>query len=319
MKITLAATAVLSALSSAAAQRPTNTSICDYYTSALLMDNTAENQYTLLKLVVNTVALGNYTTPNMNAVPGILAAGTVNGTAVNIAPFFTGMSGPTTNRNGTATAGVNFLDGGGAAPLMNNTLPTMGSNQYTLVTHLYQYFGYLLGCSMMGTEAFPAYSGRTSQYSVHKYMYLTHAQTTYFIQQVGLAAQSFGVAMDDVTIVGNALDKTFNYRCSPNASVPSTAPSSAQAICIADDCPLAANSSCAAYVQQHMTAQGPNSSVVGAGNITLASSASSASGSARASGASGAGGSTGTSAASGASGLVIGSFVGAAALAAALV
>lgn len=43
----------------AGAQRPTNTSICDYYTTALLKNNTAENQYTLLTLVVNTVVIGN--------------------------------------------------------------------------------------------------------------------------------------------------------------------------------------------------------------------------------------------------------------------
>ncbi|CCG81443.1 protein of unknown function [Taphrina deformans PYCC 5710] len=318
MKFTITATAALAALSNVAAQRPTNTSICDYYTSALLMDNTAENQYTLLKLIVNTVAIGNYTTPNMNAVPGILAPGKVNGTAVNLMPFFTGMAGRTTNRNGTATAGVNFLDGGGAAPLMNNTLPTAGSNQYTLVTHLYQYFGYLLGCSMQGTQAFASYGGRTSQYTVHKYMDITHAQNTWFIQQVGLAAQSFGVASADVTAVGTALDQTFNYRCSKNASVPSTAPAAAQAICIANDCPLAVNSSCAAYVQTQAAGVGPNGTVVNAGNVSLASSASSASGSARASGA--AGGGTGTSTTSSAAkNVIVGSFVGAAAFAAALI
>lgn len=50
------------ALASAAglvdAQRPTNTSICDYYTTALLKENTAANQYTLLTLVVNTAVIG---------------------------------------------------------------------------------------------------------------------------------------------------------------------------------------------------------------------------------------------------------------------
>jgi len=41
------------------AQRPENTSICDYYTAALLKDNTAENQYSVLALLVNTVVIGN--------------------------------------------------------------------------------------------------------------------------------------------------------------------------------------------------------------------------------------------------------------------
>jgi hypothetical protein len=50
---------VAAAVAGVAAQRPTNTSICDYYTTALLKENTAENQATLLTLVVNTVVIGN--------------------------------------------------------------------------------------------------------------------------------------------------------------------------------------------------------------------------------------------------------------------
>ena len=41
------------------AQRPQNESICDYYTTALLKNNTADNQDTLLTLLVNTVVIGN--------------------------------------------------------------------------------------------------------------------------------------------------------------------------------------------------------------------------------------------------------------------
>lgn len=50
---------VAAAVSGALAQRPSNTSVCDYYTTALLMNNTAENQYKLLTLVVNTAVIGN--------------------------------------------------------------------------------------------------------------------------------------------------------------------------------------------------------------------------------------------------------------------
>lgn len=49
------------AASAANAQRPANESICDYYTKALLKQNTAENQLTLLTLLVNTVVIGNCT------------------------------------------------------------------------------------------------------------------------------------------------------------------------------------------------------------------------------------------------------------------
>lgn len=53
------ALAVAAAVGSALADRPANISICDYYTTALLMNNTAANQMTLLTLVVNTAVIGN--------------------------------------------------------------------------------------------------------------------------------------------------------------------------------------------------------------------------------------------------------------------
>lgn len=49
----------LSATSAVSAQRPADTPICDYYTTALLKDNTAANQLTVLTLLVNTVVIGN--------------------------------------------------------------------------------------------------------------------------------------------------------------------------------------------------------------------------------------------------------------------
>jgi hypothetical protein len=45
--------------------RPSSVSICDYYTTALLTDDTPANQYLLLTLLVNTVVIGNYTQPNV--------------------------------------------------------------------------------------------------------------------------------------------------------------------------------------------------------------------------------------------------------------
>lgn len=47
------------AAASVGAQRPSDTPICDYYTTALLKENTAKNQLTLLTLLVNTVVIGN--------------------------------------------------------------------------------------------------------------------------------------------------------------------------------------------------------------------------------------------------------------------
>ena len=58
--------------------------------------------------------------PNVGIkVPGILAKGTVNGTEVNLLPYFNGGL-KSTNQGGSMGVSVNFLDGGGAAPLMMN-------------------------------------------------------------------------------------------------------------------------------------------------------------------------------------------------------
>ena len=117
-----------------------------------------------------------------------------------------------------------------------------------LLTHLYQYFGVLLGCSTVGTSpAFPSYMGEASQYSVHKYMALDENEVGYFITQVGLAAASFGVATDDITIVAKALTSTFDYKCSPPVTVIPAQGPQLQAICIADTCPLSPNATCASY------------------------------------------------------------------------
>ena len=101
---------------------------------ALLKNNTAENQATVLTLVVNTAVIGNYTKPTIPgvtfpdvAVPGILNPnGTYNGTAVNLLPYFDGGLA-SSNRGGDSGVAVNFLDDGGAAPLMQN-MPANGTS-----------------------------------------------------------------------------------------------------------------------------------------------------------------------------------------------
>ena len=52
-------------------------------------------------------------------VPGILKAGKVNGTDVNLLPYFDGGLA-SSNRGGDSGVAVNFLDDGGAVPLMLN-------------------------------------------------------------------------------------------------------------------------------------------------------------------------------------------------------
>ncbi|KAJ5667810.1 uncharacterized protein N7477_006380 [Penicillium maclennaniae] len=238
----------LAAVGAAVAQRPTNESICDYYTTALLKTNNATNQYTLLTLLVNTAVIGNYTQPNVGvSVPGILNPnGTYNGTKVNLVPYFDGGLA-SSNNGGKMGVAKNFLDGGGAAPLMKN-MPAndMSSNQYKLMTHLYQFFGSLLGCSGVGMTGFSAYAGEGSMYQVHKFMVLDPYQMGYFIEQVGLAAASFGVAESDITVVATALTSLFDYRCAPKTTVINTQGAQYQSICTDEMCPLAMNSTCAA-------------------------------------------------------------------------
>ncbi|KAF7560417.1 hypothetical protein G7046_g3737 [Stylonectria norvegica] len=247
MRFSTIAVAAAAAVS-VSAQRPSDTPICDYYTKALLKNNTAANQMTLLTLLVNTVVIGNYTMPNVGVkVPGILAPGKVNETEVNLLPYFNGDLA-SSNRGGKEGVSVNFLDGGGATPLMKNMpADNKTSKQYFLLTHLYQFFGSLLGCSMQGMTGFDAYNGTASMYSVHKFMNLNYAETTYFIQQVGMAAASFGVATDDITAVATALAGLFDVKCAPATTAIKAQGDQLQSICIAEDCPLAPNSTCAKY------------------------------------------------------------------------
>lgn len=250
-----------------------NMSICDKYTTALLKENTGANQLTLLTLLVNTVVIGNYTQPNMNAVPGILAKGMYNGTEVNLLPYFNGALA-SSNRGGSSGVSINFLDDGGAVPLMMNK-PANGtsSNQYKLMTHLYQYFGALLGCSASG---FPSYAGFGSQASVHRFMDLSYAEVGYFIQQVALAAASFGVSQDDIATVGKALNTIFNVRCAPPTTVIPAQGAQLQSICEDETCPLAPMPTCAAYPATMKPAMS-NSTMGSGSNSTMGSGSGSAS------------------------------------------
>jgi len=234
--------ALVAAASAAVAQSNT-TSVCDKYTAALFGSNNATNQAALVTAIVARAVIGNTSETMANiAVPGILNPnGTYNGTAVNLVPYFTGAL-KSSNRGGASGVSVNFLDGGGAAPL--SATPIMGannasSNQAVLVTHLVQYFGALLGCTLT-----PAYTGQASMYEVHKFMVLDPNELAYFITQVGLSASSFGASQSDVTAVGTALITAFDNRCGPATTIIPSQGAQLQSICTDPSCPLAANSSC---------------------------------------------------------------------------
>jgi len=93
-------------------------------------------------------------------------------------------------------------------------------------------------------------------------------EVSYFIEQVGLAAASFGVTMDDVNIVGKALMSAFGYRCAPPAIVIPAQGAQLQSICSAPNCPISPNATCSMY-QSNITMPSP---VSGNGSMATASS-----------------------------------------------
>ena len=81
-------------------------------------------------------------------------------------------------------------------------------------------------------------------------MYLNENQMGYFIQNVGLAAASFGVADDDITAVAEALNSLFNVRCAPPVEIIPEG-EELQSICIAPSCPLAEDAVCSVYEEAY--------------------------------------------------------------------
>jgi hypothetical protein len=126
--------ALAAAVGGAVAQRPTNTSICNSYTTALLKNNTSENQKTLLTLVVKTAVIGNCKSSLSSLQPSSLTDRRHHAKRWHQGPRYPrqgnlqrepkSISSHTslvaTNTGGTVRRAVNFLDGGGAAPLMKN-------------------------------------------------------------------------------------------------------------------------------------------------------------------------------------------------------
>ena len=193
--------------------------ICDKYTTMIFTDNNSTNQFSLIKAVVDLAVVGDASL----GVDGILSP------TGGLLPIFNG-AGPTTNRGGNPVT-INFLDG--------------GSNQNVLTSHLYQFFGALIGCMASG---FPAYGGVPDMMTVHRFMDIDEAENNFFISQVGAAATALGVTNADVTTIATILDSLFNTRCPDNLTaadgVPAFLIGTNPSICQADTCPLDPNSTC---------------------------------------------------------------------------
>lgn len=87
-------------------------------------------------------------------------------------------------------------------------------------------------------------------------MVLDPFQIGYFIEQVGYAAASFGVAKADIEAAAYAISDLFDNRCGPKTTVIPAQGPQFQSICTDKTCPLAQNSSCAAQpaMQQPLVA-----------------------------------------------------------------
>ncbi|KAI1112674.1 hypothetical protein F5Y14DRAFT_442436 [Nemania sp. NC0429] len=236
----------------AAADRPEDVTPCDFYTQKTIGDITPANQQLLMALVLHSALLGPYS--KYNTVPvddftGALHPRQYQGSYVDLNVYFNGAlaSANTGKDQGEA---VNFLDDGGL-PLARQSKPGNGnihSNQYVFFTHVYSYFGTFLGCSTLGTTAFPPYKGKASMYEVHKYMDLNAAELAYFIEQAVKGLISFGFSDADAQSVNATLNGKFNERCAPaEPIIPASAGPQLQAICVAPDCPLSPNDTCSAY------------------------------------------------------------------------
>lgn len=107
----------------AMAQRPSSSSICDYYTQIKYGSASEANQLKMMQGIVS-LAFGGPAAVSLkstDSIPdgltGILNPGVHDGVPVNLLSFFNG-STASTNLNNQAV-GINWLDDGGTQPLVN--------------------------------------------------------------------------------------------------------------------------------------------------------------------------------------------------------
>jgi len=116
----LAVFALLFGASTSLAQRPSDVSICDYYTELKYGSATKDDQFQLIQGIVSLAFGGSSALPDKNVsekITGILNPGVFDGTPVDLLPWFNGRK-PSTNLN-NQPVGINWLDDGGAQPLID--------------------------------------------------------------------------------------------------------------------------------------------------------------------------------------------------------
>jgi hypothetical protein len=99
------------------AQRPSNNTICDYYTISLYGANTSDTQNQLMQGIIALAFGGGANVPNATDITGVFNPGIYQGVPVNLRPWFDGSKASTNLNN--QPVGINWLDGGGVQPLNN--------------------------------------------------------------------------------------------------------------------------------------------------------------------------------------------------------
>ena len=168
----LAALLLLFSASGLAEERPSDTSICDYYAKKTVGGNTAADQMTLMQLVLHSALLGPFSKYNTVKSPdftGALQPATFLGEYADLRPYFNG-GFASTNTGKSRGEAVNFFDDGGvdALRLLKPSNGNTSSHQYSFTTHVYSYFGTVFNCSHIGSKELPQYAGKASMYEVHK-------------------------------------------------------------------------------------------------------------------------------------------------------
>jgi len=246
----LKSTLALAAAAGAMAQRPSDVSICDYYAPKYFDGaNSPINQYSFMNVLVNRFAFGGYKFTDGTPITGFLTPGNYMGKPVNLLPHFNGGLA-SANQGGSHGVAINIatLDATGRFPVQPTFTPN-GTNekQNVHLTHVYPYFGTVIGCSQIGQDGFPPYIGPNSIYEVHKFMNLGPEEVGYFINQIGLSLLSMGVDDADVAMSNTTFDGLFNYRCLPPYELIKTQGSQKgqgaqnSSICQRSDCPIAPN------------------------------------------------------------------------------
>ena len=240
--------AIASPSPSSSLVRPLNVPICDFYTQALLNENSEANQKKFISLFVGTIFAGNFTaTANNLPVSGVLVPSVFMGEAVDLRPFFTGAN-PTTNANGQASS-VNFLDGGDINLLTQGKASNdPNSKQERMFNHMYQIFATMAGCSRQGGQAIPAYAGNPSMAEVHKFMGLNIAKISFFNDQVSQAARAIGMTAADAKVFKDGLENTFNIQCAPPVKIAPNGPPAPQGFCLDVGCQVSNAPQCPAGI-----------------------------------------------------------------------